>query len=327
MSIRAQPVKAVFSRMPRLVRELALNLGKDVRLEMDGENTEIDKTVIERLGEPLTHMIRNALDHGIESPEERVRLGKTEYGTIRLSAEHKSGRIVIKIEDDGRGINRERVLEKAKAQGILPPEANPTGEEIDHLVFHPGFSTAAEVTNISGRGVGMDVVKKSIQALGGRITIHSVEGQGCSFNLLLPLTLAVLDGMLVKVGQECFVIPIIHIMETIRPPEKNVHKLVGNLEVLDARNKNIPLVYLHQVFGVEGAITDPTKGIVVIVETEGGEEVGLVVDELVAQQQVVLKSLEANYDPIAGISAATILGNGRVSLILDVNAFKKRSIH
>lgn len=327
MAIRAQPVKAVFSRMPRLVRELAAQLNKEVRLEMEGENTEIDKTVIERLGEPLTHMIRNALDHGIESAEDRVKAGKPAYGTIQLSAEHKSGRIVIKIQDDGRGINREGVLKKARDQGILAPDAILSGEEIDQLIFHPGFSTAAQVTNISGRGVGMDVVKKSIQALGGRITIQSVEGQGCIFNLMLPLTLAVLDGMLVTVGKECYVIPLIHILETIRPQRLNVHKLVGGMEILDVRNKNIPLVYLHQFFEVPDAISDPTEGIIVIVETEGGEEVGIVVDELIAQQQVVLKSLEANYDPIPGISAATILGNGRVSLILDVNALKKRTIH
>ncbi len=323
MAIRAQPVKAVFSRMPRLIRELAIQLAKEVRIDMSGENTEIDKTVIERLGEPLTHMIRNAVDHGIESPEERLQNGKPAFGTIQLSAEHKSGRIVIQIVDDGRGINREKVLKKAKTQGILPEDVTPTGEEIDQLIFHPGFSTASSVTNISGRGVGMDVVKKSIQALGGRISIQSIEGQGCTFSLLLPLTLAVLDGMIVTVGDECYVIPLIHILETLRPTPQQVSKLVGGLSLLDLREKNIPLIYLHDIFNISKAILNPTEGIVVVLETEGGEQMGLVVDDIVSQQQVVLKSLEANYDPIPGISAATILGNGRVSLILDVNMLRR----
>ncbi len=319
MSIRAQPVKAVFARMPRLIRELATQLNKEVHIDMSGENTEIDKTVIERLGEPLTHMIRNAVDHGIESPKERIDAGKPSFGTIQLSAEHKSGRIVIKIIDDGRGINREKVLQKAIKQGILTEESAPSGEEIDQLIFHPGFSTADSVTNISGRGVGMDVVKKSIQALGGRISIQSVEGQGCQFNLLLPLTLAVLDGMIVKAGDECYVIPLINILETLRPSKKQVSTLVGGVDILDLREKNIPLIYLHDIFSLSNATRVSTEGIVVVLETEGGENIGLVVDEIVTQQQVVLKSLEANYDPIPGISAATILGNGRVSLILDVN--------
>ena len=323
MAIRAQPVKAVFARMPRLVRELGGQLNKDVHLEMSGENTEIDKTVIERLGEPLTHMIRNALDHGIESPDIRISRGKPPFGTIHLNAEHKSGRIVIQVIDDGGGIPRERVLQKAKERGILDDSAVLSGEEIDQLIFHPGFSTADSITNISGRGVGMDVVKKSIQALGGRISIDSIEGKGCTFNLLLPLTLAVLDGMIVRAGTECYVIPLVHIIETLRPTEKQVYPLVGGGELLDLRQKNIPLIFLHRVFNIANAIEDPTKGIVVVIETENGQNIGLVVDEILTQQQVVLKSLEANYDPIPGISAATILGTGRVSLILDVNMLSK----
>lgn len=322
MAIRAQPVKAVFARMPRLVRELSTQLGKDIRIEMLGENTEIDKTVIERLGEPLTHMIRNAVDHGIESPEERYKAGKQAQGHIQLSAEHKSGRIVIQIKDDGKGIKREKILQKAKDQGIVTDDMHLSGEEIDQLIFHPGFSTASQVTNISGRGVGMDVVKKSIQSLGGRVSIHSVEGEGCTFSMLLPLTLAVLDGMIVRVSNECYVVPLINIVETLRPTKNQIHKIVGGSEILDLRSKNIPLVYLHRIFNVSGAVEKPEDAIIVVVETEGGEHIGLVVDELLAQQQVVLKSLEANADPINGISAATILGNGRVSLILDVNALK-----
>lgn len=323
MAIRAQPVKAVFARMPRLVRELGGQLSKDVRIEMSGENTEIDKTVIERLGEPLTHMIRNAVDHGIESPDVRISRGKPPFGTIHLNAEHKSGRIVIQVMDDGGGIPRDIVLQKAKDRGVIDDNASLSGEEIDQLIFHPGFSTASSITNISGRGVGMDVVKKSIQALGGRISIDSVEGKGCTFNLLLPLTLAVLDGMIVRAGRECYVIPLVHIIETLRPTEKQVYPLVGGADLLDLRQKNIPLIFLHRLFNIPEAIEDPTKGIVVVIETENGQHIGLVVDEILTQQQVVLKSLEANYDPIPGISAATILGTGRVSLILDVNMLSK----
>ena len=323
MAIRAQPVKAVFARMPRLVRELGGQLNKDVRIEMSGENTEIDKTVIERLGEPLTHMIRNAVDHAIESPDVRLSRGKPPFGTIYLNAEHKSGRIVIQVIDDGGGIPRDIVLQKAKDRGIVDDSTSLSGEEIDQLIFHPGFSTASSITNISGRGVGMDVVKKSIQALGGRISIDSVEGKGCTFNLLLPLTLAVLDGMIVRAGRECYVIPLVHIIETLRPTQKQIYSLVGGGELLDLRQKNIPLIFLHRLFNIPESIEDPTQGIIVVIETENGQHIGLVVDEILTQQQVVLKSLEANYDPIPGISAATILGTGRVSLILDVNMLSK----
>ncbi|CAO4834188.1 MAG: Chemotaxis protein CheA [Holosporales bacterium] len=324
MAIRAQPVKAVFSRVPRLVRDLSAELDRDIQVITVGEGTEIDKTVIERLGEPLTHMIRNAVDHGIESPKERVDAGKAAQGTIKLSAEHRSGRIVIEISDDGRGINREKVLKKAIQKELLTDEqANAlTGEEIDNLVFLPGFSTAATVTNISGRGVGMDVVKKSIQALGGRISIISVEGQGCKFVLTLPLTLAVLDGMIVLCGDQHYIIPLISIIETLRPTQDQITSFVGCHDILHLRDENIPLVYLNRVFNIENAVEDATQGIVVVVETEGGDHIGIIVDDLLNQQQVVIKSLEANYDPISGISAATILGNGRVALILDVSALK-----
>ena len=320
MAIRAQPVKTVFTRMPRLVRELSLELNKEIRIETFGENTEIDKTVIERLGEPLTHMIRNAIDHGIEKTEDRVAHGKTAYGTIRLSAEHKSGRILIEIADDGHGINRARVLQKAIAQGLVSADNTLSGEEIDNLIFLPGFSTAETVTNISGRGVGMDVVKKSIQSLGGRISIASSEGKGCRFTLTLPLTLAVLDGMIVSAGAELYIVPLVNIIESIRPNPSQISKLVGCHDILNLRNKTIPLVYLHEIFNIPNALHDPCDGIVMIVESEGGELIGLVVDELHKQQQVVIKSIEENYDPIPGISGATILGNGNVSMILDVTS-------
>ncbi len=320
MAIRAQPVKTVFTRMPRLVRELSLELNKEIRIETFGENTEIDKTVIERLGEPLTHMIRNAIDHGIEKTEDRIAHGKTAYGTIRLSAEHKSGRILIEIADDGHGINRARVLQKAIAQGLVSADNTLSGEEIDNLIFLPGFSTAETVTNISGRGVGMDVVKKSIQSLGGRISIASSEGKGCRFTLTLPLTLAVLDGMIVSAGAELYIVPLVNIIESIRPNRSQISKLVGCHDILNLRNKTIPLVYLYEIFNIPNALHDPCDGIVMIVESEGGELIGLVVDELHKQQQVVIKSIEENYDPIPGISGATILGNGNVSMILDVTS-------
>ncbi|HLD95080.1 MAG TPA: chemotaxis protein CheA, partial [Alphaproteobacteria bacterium] len=322
MAIRAQPIKAVFSRFPRLVRELAMELSKDVHLELKGEGTEIDKTVIERLGEPLTHMIRNALDHGIETPEERIKAGKKAQGQILLNAEHRSGRIVIEISDDGKGIDRNRVLTKAKEQGIIKPDGVLPDEEIDQLIFHPGFSTAKEVTNISGRGVGMDVVKRSIQNLGGKINIQSKEGRGCIFTLTLPLTLAVMDGMIIACGEEFYVIPLIHIIETLRPTPIQVQPLIGNHDLLNIRGETIPLIYLFDVFSVKEAIQNPADSIVVVLETEGGEKYGLVVDEILGQQQVVLKSLESNYETIPGISAATILGNGHVALILDISTVK-----
>ncbi|CAO5674665.1 MAG: Chemotaxis protein CheA [Holosporales bacterium] len=324
MAIRAQPVKAVFSRIPRVVRDLSIELGKEINVVTVGESTEIDKTVIEHLGEPLTHMIRNAVDHGIELPAERVDANKSPQGTIKLLAEHRSGRIVIEIVDDGRGINRQRVLKKAIEKDLITEEQanNMSGEEVDNLIFLPGFSTASEVTNISGRGVGMDVVKKSIQGLGGRISIISTEGVGCKFVLTLPLTLAVLDGMIVLCGDQHYILPLISIVETLRPTSDQITTFVGCHDILHLRDENIPLVYLYEVFDIKTSILHATDGIVVVVETEGGDHIGIVVDDLLNQQQVVIKSLEANYDPIPGISAATILGNGRVALILDVSALK-----
>jgi len=322
MAIRAQPVRSVFARIPRLVREIAAAVGKEARLVTTGEATEIDKTVIEQLGDPLTHMIRNALDHGIEGPEERLAKGKPRQGTIHLSAEHRSGRIVIEIADDGRGIDRPRVLRKAQEKGLLAANATLSDDEIDNLIFLPGFSTAETVSNISGRGVGMDVVKRNIQALGGRATIASTPGSGSRFTLSLPLTLAVLDGMIVGVGAQSYVVPVTNIIASLRPRPEDVHPVVGGGDVLATRGEYLPLVHLHRVFGVPDAVTDPSKGIVVMVESEGSGKIGLVVDELIGQQQVVVKSLEANYDPVDGIAAATILGSGRVALILDISGLR-----
>jgi two-component system chemotaxis sensor kinase CheA len=318
MAIRAQPVKSVFARMPRIVRDLAATLGKEVRIVTAGEMTEIDKTVIEQLNDPLTHMIRNALDHGIEAPDARVAAGKPRQGTIHLSAAQRSGRIVIEVSDDGRGINREKVLSKAQDRGLVAAGAVLSDEEIDNLIFLPAFSTADVVSNISGRGVGMDVVKRNVQSLGGRITVQSRFGTGSRFTLSLPLTLAVVDGMVVSIGKETFIIPLTAIIESLRPQAADIHPLVGRGDVLALRGEYLPLTHLHKCFGIDGAITDPCRGIVIIVQSESAGRVGVMVDELLGQQQVVVKSLEANYDPVDGISGATILGNGRVALILDI---------
>ena len=327
MSIRAQPVSSVFSRMPRLVRELSSETGKDVVLITAGENTEVDKTVVENLVDPLTHMIRNSIDHGLEKPEDREAVGKPRTGTVHLSAQHRSGRIVIEVADDGRGIDRPKVLQTAIKRGLVQPGVNLSDEEIDNLIFVPGFSTADKISNISGRGVGMDVVRRNVSNLGGRIGVYSAPGQGSRFVLSLPLTLAVLDGMVISVGLERFVLPLTNIVESLRPKASDLHGLVNRCDVMMARGEYVRLVYLHQLFGIPGAIVDATKGLVVLVETEDGGRLGLVVDEVLGQQQVVIKSLESNYRRLDGVAAATILGDGRVALILDVAGLQEMSQH
>jgi two-component system, chemotaxis family, sensor kinase CheA len=295
MAIRAQPVKSVFQRMPRLVREVADMVSKQVRLVTVGEDTEVDKTVVERLAEPITHMLRNAIDHGLETPDERVAAGKPAEGTVRLAALHRSGRIVIEISDDGRGINRERVKKIAVDKGLVAPDAALTDEQIDNLIFAPGFSTAAVVSDISGRGVGMDVVKRSIQALGGRISISSVPGKGSTFTLSLPLTLAVLDGMVVTAAEQTLIAP------------------------LPAIDRFLPLIDVALIMGFREQPMNPTDGVAVVVETESGQQAALLFDAIQGQRQVVIKSLETNYQQVEGVAAATILGDGRVALILDVD--------
>ncbi len=327
MSIRAQPVGSVFSRMPRLVRELSGETGKDVVLVTAGENTEVDKTVVENLVDPLTHMIRNSIDHGLETPEDRVAAGKPRTGTVHLSAQHRSGRIVIEVTDDGRGIDRPKVLQTAIKRGLIQPGVNLSDDEIDNLIFVPGFSTADKVSSISGRGVGMDVVRRNVTSLGGRIGVYSAPGQGSRFVLSLPLTLAVLDGMVISVGPERFVLPLTNIVESLRPKPSDLHGLVNKCDVIMARGEYVRLVYLHQLFGIPGAVGDATKGLVVLVETEEGGRLGLVVDEVLGQQQVVIKSLESNYRRLDGVAAATILGDGRVALILDVAGLQEMSQH
>ena len=323
MAIRAQPMKTVFSRVPRIIRELESETGKRVRLEVEGEMTEVDKTVVERIGEPLTHLIRNAVDHGLEGPAERGEAGKPEEGVVRLSAAHQSGRIVITVADDGRGIDRGRVRAKAIERGIIPPDASLTDEETDNLIFAPGFSTAATITNVSGRGVGMDVVRKNVQALGGRIGIQSEFGRGSSFSLSLPLTLAVLDGMIVTVGAQTFVIPLGHIVESLRPERGQVHRLSAQAALFDVRGTYVPMHRVADQLGIAGAATDPTQAVLIVVESDDGQAV-LMVDSIQDQRQVVVKSLEANYQPIHGLAGATILGDGQVALILDVDALISR---
>ncbi|MGL5117363.1 MAG: chemotaxis protein CheA, partial [Beijerinckiaceae bacterium] len=320
MAVRAQPVGNVFQRMSRLVRELAQALGKEARIVLIGDDTEVDKTIIEELADPLTHMIRNSMDHGIELPADRLAAGKPAQGTITLQAEQRGGRIVITVSDDGRGINREKLLAKARSRGIVAADQRMAPEEIDQLLFHAGLSTADSVTDVSGRGVGMDVVKQNIESLGGRITIASETGKGSRFTMLLPLTLAVMDGMIIRAAGERFVLPIASIIETLQFSETTVERLPDGQEFLRLRDRLSPLVRLGWALGV-GPSGD--EQVIVMTETDRGERIGLAVDEIVNQQQVVVKSLEANYGPVPGASAATILGDGLVALIVDVDAIPR----
>jgi two-component system chemotaxis sensor kinase CheA len=319
MAIRAQPVRSVFQRMPRLVRELAIQTGKQVRLIMEGEGTEVDKTVIERISDPLTHMIRNAIDHGLESPAARMAAGKPAEGLVRLTALHRSGRIVIEVADDGAGINRTRVRAIAVERGLIGAEAQLSDDEIDNLIFLPGFSTAATVSDISGRGVGMDVVRRSVQAMGGRISIASRPGQGSTFTLSLPLTLAVLDGMVVKTSGQTLIIPLGAVLETLRPNTADIYPLDNRNSVLALRGGYVPIVDVAEVleFGQRSSV--PEESVALLVESEGGSRAILLVDEIQGQRQVVIKSIEANYRAVYGIAAATVMGDGHVALILDVD--------
>jgi two-component system chemotaxis sensor kinase CheA len=318
MAVRAQPVKVVFQRLPRLVRELERTLGKKAHLVLAGEDTEVDKTIVEELADPLIHMIRNAMDHGLETPDERLEAGKNADGTIRVSAEHRGSRILICVQDDGRGINRERLIAKARSRGLIAANApDPSPEDADNLIFHPGLSTAQTVTDVSGRGVGMDVVRSNVEALGGRITVESTPGRGCKFTLGLPLTLAVLDGMIVRAGTERFVFPLSNIVETMQLDPKTVETLPGNRQILQLRGEIAPLLKLRDLLGIRAIGTEPN---IVIVETESVPRLAIAVDEIVGQQQVVVKNLESSFRRVEGVSAATILGDGLVALILDVDA-------
>ncbi|MDI9221772.1 chemotaxis protein CheA [Pantoea sp. EA-12] len=320
MSIRMMPMEYVFSRFPRLVRDLASKLGKEVELTLLGSSTELDKSLIERIIDPLTHLVRNSLDHGIETPEKRLAANKTGVGNLTLSAEHQGGNICIEVIDDGAGLNRERILAKAMSSG-LPVSENMSDEEVGMLIFAPGFSTAEQVTDVSGRGVGMDVVKRNIQEMGGHVEISSKQGKGTTIRILLPLTLAILDGMSVRVADEVFILPLNAVMESLQPTAEELKPLAGGERVLEVRGEYLPLVELWNVFEVQNAKTDATQGIVVILQS-AGRRYALLVDQLIGQHQVVVKNLESNYRKVPGISAATILGDGSVALIVDVSALQ-----
>lgn len=317
MMIRAQPVKPLFQRMARIVREASSAVEKDVRLKSEGEATEIDKTVIERLADPLTHMIRNAVDHGLESREQRLAAGKPPEGVITLSAQHRSGRVVIEISDDGAGINRPRVREIAANKGLIPADAQLSDSEIDNLLFLPGFSTASTISALSGRGVGMDVVKQAIQGLGGRITISSEKGKGTKFSISLPLTLAVLDGMVVSVAGETLVVPLNSILETATLATEDIRSLGPHTNVIHVRGEFVPLYDLGAELGYRTIQDSYDGGVVLLTTQEDGSRSALVVDLIMEQRQVVIKGLQQSYGNIPGVAAATILGDGQIALILD----------
>ena len=319
MSVRMLPVDFAFSRFPRMVRDLATRLGKKVRLTTSGEQTELDKGVIEKIVDPLVHLVRNSIDHGLEAPEDRRAAGKDETGTIHLSAMHQGGHIVIEVTDDGRGLNRDKILQKAVERN-LPIGENPTDAQVWELIFHPGFSTADKLTDVSGRGVGMDVVRKNIQALGGSVDIRSETGKGSTMVIRLPLTLAILDGMTVAVGNEVFVVPLNVVVESLQPKGDEVRTIGGGDRVLRLREDYIPMLNLAERYGIGAGTTAvlDTPPIAVVVESERGR-IALEVDELLGQQQVVIKNLESNYRKVAGVSGATILGDGRVALIVDAD--------
>ncbi|VAW87668.1 Signal transduction histidine kinase CheA [hydrothermal vent metagenome] len=318
LRIRMLPISFSFNRFPRLVHDLTQKMGKKVDLKMSGEQTELDKTVMEKIGDPLVHLVRNALDHGIESPEERIAAGKDPVGTLQLNAYHKGGNIIIEISDDGAGINKQRVLDKAVQSGIINSADEMSDDaQIFDLIFAAGFSTADVVSDVSGRGVGMDVVKKNIKALGGAIEITSQEGKGSTFSIRLPLTLAILDGQLVRVGEEVYIIPLISIVESLQIDKQAVNRLAGKSEVYRLRDDYISIIRLYNLFGAKPDSIDLEKGLLVVVEGDG-QKVGLFVDDLLGQQQVVIKSLESNFKQVDGVSGATILGDGTVALIMDI---------
>lgn len=317
MRIRMVPISYTFNRFPRMVHDLCSRLGKKVELRVIGEGTELDKTVIEKIGDPLVHVVRNALDHGLETPAERLAAGKPETGVLRLSACHRGGEIVIEISDDGRGIPRERVRAKAIERGVISADAALSEEQVLELVFHPGFSTADAVSDLSGRGVGMDVVRRNIKALGGSVELKSREGEGTALCIRLPLTLAILDGQLARIGPQTFVVPLVSIVESLKMDERARSTVAGRAELYRLRDEYIPVLRAHELLGLPSEANEATQPLLMIVEAEG-RRAGVVVDELLAQQQVVIKSLEANFRAVRGLSGATILGDGTVALILDV---------
>jgi two-component system chemotaxis sensor kinase CheA len=316
MSIRMVPMDFVFSRFPRQIRDLAGKLNKQVELVTIGKSTELDKSLVERIIDPLSHLVRNSLDHGIETPEKRIAAGKPAKGTLTLSAQHQGGNILIEVIDDGAGLNREKLLEKARSNGLAAPDSM-TDDEVWQLIFAPGFSTAEIVTDISGRGVGMDVVKQNIQSLGGHVQILSTQGQGTTTRIILPLTMAILDGMSIRCGEEIFILPLGTVVESLQPKMENVYPMAGTDKLLRVREEYLPLMVLKDILTIDNAKSEITDCIAVIVHAEH-KRYAMLIDELIGQQQVVVKNLETNYRKVPGFSAATILGDGSVSLILDV---------
>jgi two-component system chemotaxis sensor kinase CheA len=318
MQVRMLPISFTFSRFPRLVHDLSSKLGKKIELKMSGENTEVDKTVIEKIGDPLVHLVRNSLDHGIEMPEERLAAGKPETGLVQLNAYHKGGNIVIEIRDDGSGLDRDRIESKAIDKGLIETDHKLSDKQIYELIFRAGFSTAEAVSDVSGRGVGMDVVRKNIHELGGHIEIESQPGKGSAIIIRLPLTLAILDGQTISVGAETYIVPLVSIIESIQIREHQINRVAGRGESFKLRDEYLPILRLHELFGIQNPkVTRIEEGLLMVVEGDG-RRCGLFVDDLLGQQQVVIKSLEANYQRVEGISGATILGDGSVSLILDI---------
>lgn len=326
MGIRMLPIGSAFSRFPRLVRDLSGKSGKKIQLLLSGEETELDKTVIESITDPLTHLVRNSADHGLEGPEERLAAGKDEQGTIHLNAFHEGGNICITVADDGRGLNREKILAKAIKSGLITEQDKLTDDQIWPLIFKPGFSTAEKVTDVSGRGVGMDVVKRNIEALGGMVSIKTALGKGTTFTLKLPLTLAIIEGMTIRVGRETYILPMLSIVESIQPKADTVKTVVGKGELMNVRGTYHPMMRLYEVFDLQPEHKDPAKAILLILETEG-ERVAVMVDEILGQQQVVIKSMEQNFRKIEGIAGATILGDGTVGFILDVRGLLELARH
>lgn len=317
MRIRMLPISFAFNRFPRLVHDLTDKSGKQVDLKLTGEQTELDKTVMEKIGDPLVHLVRNSLDHGLETPEVRLAAGKCEAGTLKLNAYHQGGNIVIEIEDDGAGLDEDKIFNKAVEKGLVNKTDNLSPEKIHELIFMPGFSTADVVSDISGRGVGMDVVRKNIHSLGGSVEIASKQGSGTKFTILLPLTLAIMDGQTIRVANENYILPLVSIVESIEIKTTDIKQVSGKGELYKLREDYVPVIRLYDVFNIEPLITDLEEGLLVVVEGDG-QKVGLFIDDLLGQQQVVIKSLETNYRKVVGLSGATILGDGTVALILDV---------